>query len=383
MGNWGKILRNQSMASIIMGAVFYFALLVAGAYYDRKLIAIVSVCLHIYASIETIKPNQWGAMLLLGSAPLRKVDSVPVFVFFPFFSVRKDPKTLFQVIVGTPLTDKKGEVFKVGTEGENVLREEEPFRVTFPRIEDIPTPEELGKIPSDNFPPELTLPVADDEMRKRFKNQPLHRTLTCDPQFVFWFDIKDYMDFIQVFDDVQTMAHDITSVAKAALQEYAGRMTVGMLMAYNKLVCDRITFRVEQLIGEPHAQVGRQPNRYWGINFRGMQIPSIGLPQTLNESMRNAAAEEFNKDKVVIAAEGEKTKRTKEGEGSAAAARALAEVATEEGGMIVLQLKAITEAIKEGNVTIIPANMADISALLTAGKALIGSPLPPSPPRKP
>ena len=186
--------------------------------------------------------------------------------------------------------------------------------------------------------------------------------------------------------DIKTLSHNITGLAKATLQECAGKMTVGMLIAYNELICRRITYRVEQLIGEPHAQTGLiQSNVYWGVNFRGIQISSMGFPKNLNEAMRTARSESYLRDQVITRSEGEKKKRINEGDGTAyalqkkleaeaAGAKAQAEVANSGvGGELVLRLQALQTALEKANVTLLPTGeLSALGSLLTGGKAILG-----------
>jgi len=390
---------GQSWIAITISIFLYIILIGIGFVITEKdgekwwVVALVAVACHIYLSIKTVDPGEWGALIFLGGA-LHQLGDGPVFAPFPFFTVKKEVRTVFQVIVGTPLTDKEGVPLKEEVDdidGMTILKEREPFRVNFLAIDRLPKKQDLDKLPPDSFPAELALPEITDDMVKRFKNDPLHGPLTCDPQLVFWFDIKSYLDYLRVVHDVKTLSRNISGIAKATLQECPGRITVGMLIAHNKLVCHRLTYRIEQLIGEPHAQVGLpKPNLYWGVNFRAIQIYSPGLPRTVNVALSANTAAGYDKQRAITASEGEKTKRMNEGAGTARAlhllrtaeaigAKKLADAAKTPEGVLVLQMKTLAEALQKGNVTILPADLSLLASAVTSAKALLGGPNPPTP----
>lgn len=383
---------GQSWTSIIMALVVYSIAFFIGLYNTEEkgenwwLVSLAVIGCHIFLSIKTVKPNEWGALLFLNRA-MKQLRDGPVFAFWPFFDVVTEVRTVFQVIVGTAPTDKDGKPIEEAVqaeEGVTILREREPFRVNFLTIEALPKAEELRLVP-DSFPPEFPLPVVTDEMVKRFKGDPLHGPLTCDPQLVFWFDIKNYLDYLKVVHDVVTLSRNISGIAKATLQECAGRITVGMLIAYNELVCRRLTYRIEQLIGEPHAQRGLvKANLYWGVNFRAIQIYSPGLPRTVNVSLSQNTAAGYDSEKITKLSEAERKKRINEGVGAAEAERVfreaeaigaekLAAVASKPEGLLVLQLKAMQEAVKSGNVTLLPMDLSAFGSLVATAKAMTTS----------
>lgn len=363
------------------------------------LVALIAICGHAFVSVQKIEPSEWGALLFLGRARKQLRDG-PIFAFWPFFEVKREARTVFQVIAGTALTDKEGRPIadNVTSDEFTILTEREPFRVNFLAIEALPTEVELQGLPADSLPPELALPKVTPDMVKRFKGDPLHGPITCDPQLVFWFDIKDYLSYLKRVHDVKTLSRNITGIAKAVLQECAGRMTVGMLITHNELVCKRITYRIERLIGEPLKQIPGKENPNWGVNFQTIQISSPGLPRTVNVSLSQNTAAGYDKQKTITLSEGEKQKRINEGfadaekekmmrEAQAIGAQKLADVANQAGGLSVLQLEAMKEAVRTGNVTILPMDLAAFGSLVSTARGLLGnSGTPPAnqpPPRKP
>ena len=113
---WEKIIANQDTSSILCGVILYIIALAIGLFTGEWFLVIATIVLHFYWSVEEIQPNEWGALLFWASA-VKQLGNAPVYACKPFFTVARDPRTVFQVIIGTPTTDKKGDVVKLAEEG--------------------------------------------------------------------------------------------------------------------------------------------------------------------------------------------------------------------------------------------------------------------------
>ena len=359
-GNGGKSWWKSTSAYILYAFLFLYALLVLIGYQNTEtegvgwgLIALVASICHLIASIKTVGEQEIGVLIFLGKI-LGPLNSGPVFAPFPV-RIRVFPKNTIQLEFGTRKLDEE----KKAAERDVSIIYGEAFRVTFATVESADLP---------------------DEVKKKYINDPLARRLTFDPHVVIRFKIKDAVVFLLEIGDITEAVEQIREAAKGAVQAYAGKNTAAQMVENIDDVNTLLTKRVEILIGEKPTDTGEQLP-WWGIDFKSASIISSGLPKRVNEAMADRGKAAFAAESAVATAEGEQQKREKEGAGTAKArellllaeaigTKALAEVVKTEEGKLIIRLQALERAIRDGKVTILPADQSLLTAALSLKESL-------------
>lgn len=318
-----------------IGTVFCFLLLFASLslLFSIKIGGLLFVGIAVYAltSLRIVSSNEIAAIRLLGKAVGEAHAGLsfipPVLCQLAIYSRET------QVIeIGSPLEDDDGNAVEASQKREGVIVDNQPLRITM-----------KGN------------PKAEDE---------LDRPLTVDPRIQLQFVIRDVIVFDQQKRSIPRAANELVDVVKSSLQKLFGNKSPRMVL--EEISSGTITMGIqnelEWLIGEPQAEppVGEtEKNRkqYWGIDVRSVGVTTLGLPRTVNIALRDARKGEIEAGK-------EKIKRTKEGEGDAAARVALleaeatglakkADVAKTKEGQFVLKLEATQQMLKNTEKVII------------------------------
>ena len=308
-------------------------------------------------SIRKVGPRDVGVKIFLGRPIRPQVESGPTLVLWPLFDLVMFTKNIIQVELGSPSIDKKDNPINlppVEDEGITIIRELEPFRITF-------------GLPGN-----------------KKQDDPLSERLTTDPQMVVQVRIDDAVTFVQTIGNVRSLERFIANVAKSELLTQAGQMTPSDAIERKADVSKKIADEVEKAIAEKTKS--SDPNRpSWGVNFLSLLIKSFGFSYTVNKAIADNVAAGYEKKKTVVLAEGEEKKRTLEGSGTASAreaflkaeaagVNAIAEIAKTKEGQFVLRVQAGREAIEKSKHTLIlPSDSPLISTILVAEKAFEAS----------
>lgn len=385
------IWKNQKRGQIYTAIAMYLIIIVTGIFISEEngekwwLVAfVISIC-HIYLSIEDINERELGAMFILGQATGDLVSG-PYFAFWPFCYIRKATKNVVQLEIGvlTPEEKKKAAALE---DSASVFLLEDPFYLNWGDLQSA----EYRDILDENGVILKTAAELKKEEKARFQSNPLAKPLVTATHLTIRFEIWSLTHLIGKAGSLPEAIELIQKAAIAALISYAGKSFVARAIADMESVDGWLKTTIENFVADPGSERYREePSRSWGVNIRKTQITRIGTAKRISEAQADqgveiykAQAERFKLTETAIGkanatklqAEADLIKLTKEGEGTAEAARLLlfarrkgvtelAKIAKKPEGQLILQLEALERALAQGKAVIVPMELSKIVGAL-------------------
>lgn len=325
---------------------------------------------HIANSFRELGPEDLGTVLLFGS-PIYPASSGLNFVPAIICSLRIDTRNHIQLIFGSPDTNRNQEVVALDQGGTTIVVQT-PFRITGTDAKSADYGDPLVDENKDAFE------ARTDAERKLDQGTPLGGMLTYDPSLIARFRISNHALFLKHIGTIDNLIRQITETSESAAQTILGSRNASQIVRTLETVNAEILSVIEWMIGEPGAKKPRgfkneEQREWWGVDVFLVSIRSLGLPRTLNESLRDAAKATAKKLETIETAKGINATLTQTGKGNANAARAMAEVFNDEelGGsaMLARQLDVIKEAIPHTKPIIVGGSIGDIADAIS-GKLL-------------
>ena len=385
------ILKNQQWGQISTAIVMYVIIIVIGTFIsDEKgekwwLVAFaISIC-HIYLSIEDINERQLGAMFTLGQAAGDLVSG-PYFAFWPFCYIRKETKNVVQLEIGVLTPEEKKKAVSLENSA-SVFLLEDPFYLNWGDLQSAEYRDTLD----ENGATLKTAKELKNEEKGRFQNNPLAKPLVTATHLTIRFEIWSLTHLIGKAGSLPEAIELIQKAAIAALISYAGKSFVARAIADMESVDAWLKTTIENFVADPGSKrFAEDPSRSWGVNIRKTQITRMGTAKRISEAQADqgveiykAQAEKFKlietaagKAKATkLQADADLVRLTKEGEGTAEAAKLLlfarrkgvtelAKIAKKPEGQLILQLEALERALAQGKAVIVPMELSKIVGAL-------------------
>lgn len=328
-------------------------------------VALVAVFCYIASTIKIVSEKEVGVWIFWGHI-LRVLKSGPHFVPWPT-RFTKFSKNQIKVDFGT-LDTADVERANQANASQSWFIFQEPIRINW------------GDIESSG--------LTDDE-RKQYEGDPFAKRLTTDPHMYFIFKIFNPIKLIEEAGGLNEAMDRIKDTCVTALSKVAGQTFVAKAIKEIDGISDKIRKDVEWLVGDPNAEErnGKKPDleHSWGVDVLEVRIKDLGTPRRTNEAVADRSATVARAAGEATAtelkAEAEKTKRTKEGEGAAAAIKAegtatanaikvRAKAVSTPGGELVIRYDTLGQAIKDGNVTILPMDQSILTGVASVKAVL-------------
>lgn len=413
---------SLSKTGILIGLVIaYLAIIVTGFLLPNPLglnwgIIATFICIgHFYKSFDQINAGEHVIILYFGRIIFCTSEDVSeegwVLVPYPFFKIERITRGTITGEFGSPFTKRVSEnsVEEIEEEKSDLINRQ-PFRPTFLDVESIIAKGELDqrKYPDHLWLPDIAHMVKENsELLAKLKKEPAHSPITPELKLFFTFRVRNMNYFYRnvpgdsVQEKLSNLASLITDQCKATVSETAGLITFGFFWTNQEIVNGRLRLRVEILIGEresfsedPEERAYQEKNYpYLGVDLNNLRLKDPGLPLHVNVALSQTTAAGYERQRAIIASEGKKIAAINEGEGAAAARKAilfadadgkkagllaeaegllkLVETSNKEGGLEVLRLRSLVESMQKGNVTLLPADLSAIASATATVKGLI------------
>jgi hypothetical protein len=144
------------------------------------------------------------------------------------------------------------------------------------------------------------------------EGDPLHRRSTNEVTFITRWRILDPFNLRRNIGTQEMAIDQMEDIGVSFLNEVLTKMPLSV--ALFNLATINIHFEIRM----------RQKTRHWGIEIVDCRIKTIDLSHDLNSSIQEMSENDAKAQGAILLAQGEKAKRTLEGQGTAAAAQALA-----------------------------------------------------------
>jgi len=328
----GGVYAGLLVVSLIVG-------LVTPNYWGVDLGWLMVSLLGIYtiASLRKVNKDEIGGLIFFGK-PLRQIGPGLHFAPWGLFYIETVPSTAIDIVIPGP-SDKAY------------------------RGEDIP-------------PAGMFVPVRVTFKKEDGSNDSLSQRVTAEVYFFVRMKIKDVLKFWPNIGDVGELRKEISSTVIGAATAVLTQMTVAQALASFPKINQDIRKAIEALVGEKSDD----PNS-WGIDLITSQTTAIVFNHDLNAALTGLPEKTLEALAMVKTAEGEKEKRRLEGEGTAAAAKAMldAEAAglkkkADDLGMsgeALVMYQMMQEGLQAGQVIISGSD--GIANILRMGEAILGS----------
>jgi regulator of protease activity HflC (stomatin/prohibitin superfamily) len=335
------------------------------------------------------------AVLIFAGIILKEWKSGPHYAVWPFFYVRRATRNSIQVDFGTLDEDTVARADR-SEESISWFVMREPIRINWGDFKSLRlTP------PGILIPSEDKIKEYNEDLQKRYANDPYANTLTTDPHLFFRFRIFNLQWLIERVGGLDEAMERIKDTCVSSLSEEAGKTFVAKARQELDSLSDNIHLSVEKLVGDPDAirDDKCEAADSWGIDIEEVKIKDIGAPRTSNVALAQRAADIANADgkatatiraagaekiRLVETAEGEATaterkataerkRLEEEGTGRANALKVVAEQASTRGGELVLKTDTLKEVMtaNEGKIVIVPTDLSGLTgAILGAVEAV-------------
>lgn len=347
------------VACVIAAEFLPFIFEIGKTQFNLGVVLLLIIIAHFIMSFTKMEADQRASIRFFGE---NVVEARPGLVFVPLFicELRTYSKKINRLEIGTPLTISGGkERAQLGTiEEERTYVLDEPFRVTFP-----------GKEPSKKSEKERR------EIEREF--QPLERSMTIDPHVQIRWRVERAIPFDERVGDIDAANRLLESEIKATLNSIPQKYpTVKEMIVNIENVEKELLTRLEWLMGEPGKEapqgVKEKGAKLWmGVNILRAGITTPGLPQTLNEALRNSASKaaesEGRMQEIINIGIGEAEAIRRKGLATAQAREALlaaealgAELIAialekrDDIGKLVLWVQTIRDALEKAQYSIVP-----------------------------
>lgn len=259
------------MVSVVLFVIFH------GAEWNWGLALFLALVLYTIASFKTVGPTELGARLFLGR-PIDQVSSGFVFV----------PTGIFTLELATRLVVQD----ELPSDPENIFRG------------DGPTPK--GMFPPIRIP--FGPPSKDDGIPS---DDPYNTRMVAEVVPVITWHIEDFVMFLTTIGSVTEARRQMEDAAIAMLTEAFAKITPAAALKDLATHSEDLKKAIdEKVLG-------------WGINLKSSKIKPINFSHTLNTAILEVPEATVKAKAAIIIAEGEKRKRTLEGEGAGAAEKAV------------------------------------------------------------
>ena len=208
-------------------------------------------------------------------------------------------------VTGKPIIVPPG-IFSLGTVSRKVLEMEFPEN-----------PEKIYRGDAPEVPlglkPPIRIPFANPPQNDASginPNDPLHRRSTNEVTFFVRMQVTSVFDFLVHIGDETAARVQLEDMGVSVLNDELTQLTPAQAL---------------QKIGEKSQRLEddiRKRTRWWGVKIHNARIKLIEFSHGLNSSIQGIPKAAADAQATVLTAEGEKTKRTREGEGDAAARKA-------------------------------------------------------------
>ena len=260
-----------TLVSVVLSVIFH------GAEWNWGLALFLALVLYTIASLKTVGPTELGARVFLGR-PIDQVSSGFVFV----------PTGIFTLEIATRLVVQD----ELPSDPENIFRGD-------------------GPVPKGMFPPiriPFGPPSKDDGIPP---DDPYNARMVAEVVPVITWHIEDFVMFLTTIGSITEARRQMEDAAIAMLTEAFAKITPAAalmdLAKHSDILKDAIDKKV---LG-------------WGINLKSSKIKPINFSHTLNTAILEVPEATVKAKAAIIIAEGEKRKRTLEGEGAGAAEKAV------------------------------------------------------------
>jgi regulator of protease activity HflC (stomatin/prohibitin superfamily) len=308
-----------------------------GIAFDGGPTTILVALLYLALSLKEVRVSEVGGAFCYGRA-LKHLDSGLHFLPFGLMQIKKNVRTVqsFQC-PGEPETVQKGDD-KVSLEPGKVR----PIRA-------------VTRAPSDE------------------EKDILDTRMTLDLNFVVQYAVTDIFDYVANFGNKEEVEKQLRDIGEATLAEEVTKNTprtfIEKLADINKNLVEATQLRFENS----------------GVRIISVRLISPDITHDVSSALANIPVERAKAVQTVVKAEAEKTKRTKEGEGTAAAELALLNARAEGqkkmkeelevAGEAVLAAQAVRELSDKTDVLVVGAEggMKDVMGLIKGAQSALNS----------
>ena len=309
--------------------------------------------------IRVVNERERGIIIFLGKI-IKKVESGPCIVP-PLGRLTKVTKNAIKVDFGT-LNPEDIEKINRADPSISWYIMEESVRINW------------GDLESTNL---------SEKEKGIYLNDPFSKRLTTDPHLYFIFKVHDLQKLVEVAGGMDEAIERIKDTCISALQDMAGKTFVAKAIKEIDSISDKIKKEVEWLVGDPNAEPkpGKKDNDSWGVDVKEVRIKDLGTSHAVNIAISERSSEiakaDGRKKAKILDTDGEvyhtrgnaSADRFRDEQlsiGQAALIKKRAKAASEKNGELIVKTDALVEAVKNGNVTILPLD----NSLLTSAFAL-------------
>lgn len=259
------------VVSAVLSVIFH------GAEWNWGLALFLALVLYTITSFKTVGPTELGARLFLGR-PIDQVSSGFVFV----------PAGIFTLELATRLVVQD----ELPSDPENIFRGD-------------------GPTPKGMFPP-IRIPFGPPSKNDGIPlDDPYNTRMVAEVVPVVTWHIEDFVMFLTTIGSVKEARRQMEDAAIAMLTEAFAKITPAAALK-------DLATHSEDLKKAIDAKV-----LGWGINLKSSKIKPINFSHTLNTAILEVPEATVKAKAAIIIAEGEKRKRTLEGQGAGAAEKAV------------------------------------------------------------
>ncbi len=347
-------------------------------------LGVILLGLYTILSLKTVEGNEQAALLIFGALMGEYQDGLK-FVPFGIGKLIIVTTEYIQIQYGSPLEDDKGvKIEEYSLQEQKLtqtkdsrhgfyLRYPRPFRVSFIGKEYTTT--EVKKDTEGKVIYERGKPIVTGRKTIPSKH-PLEQPMTTDPQALLLYRIIHPALFYKRVGTTELANSNLAGQVASAIQSVAGKITVREAQQDLKTFSQITRQWLEWLVGEedyeppehvPRNKDGKvKKNPSWGIDINNVSVQTLGLPQRLNEALRDNASAAASAISIKTRAEADRVRLQEEGEGIAHARKVLllaeaegfeakALAASKPGGQEVLAAETVREALHGANYSIIPS----------------------------
>jgi regulator of protease activity HflC (stomatin/prohibitin superfamily) len=330
--------------------------------------AFIAVGAYALISFRTIEAGSVGVKICFGK-PLYQLKSGWCFVPRWVFKLNTYTSLLNELNLQSGTYLSKHGITVSETEGKRF--DTDPFHVAFGDRD------EIAALSASNSSTASSPAVPNNHL--------FNQLITTDPKVVLRWKIVWLPAFLENVGDVSKCNDLLAETARGALQAVAARLTLATAMKNMAFLEMLIREKIEKLIGEGEAFTS------WGIDVTEVQIEDFGAPHDVNKAIARRVIATADRDATITTANGEREKRTLEGQGTANArgsylkaeaegAEAMAKVVETEGGKRAATLQAMSTTLGNNSKVVLggSGSLTDLLAVALA-EGTIGGPRPAAP----
>lgn len=251
--------------------------IIFGQTWDWGFALILVNILFIIASIKIVGPTEKGARTFLGMI-VDIHNPGPVFIPLGICGLEKAPRNNIQS--------------ELPSDPENIFRGDGPV--------------EKGKFPPIRIP--FGPPSEGDDIPT---NDPLNCRMTQEVVPVVTWRIKEFGQFIKAIGNVEEAKRQMEDASIAMLLEEFSTVTPAKVLKNLPYYNNKLKIAIRKRIGDEGTP------EWWGVEFIDAEIKAINFGHTLNSAIQGIPEAATKATAVALTAEGEKKRRSLEGEGSA------------------------------------------------------------------